>query len=440
MESTSLRPEMTFAEAARIWIEIKAPMVNGQILPGHIRRQTRRGYVNGLKSAALFFGDIRLCDIRLDQLKRYQRLRVSGEEPFVRYRRPQDAMPRKNRAGEIIAPAKGKTPCPVKPMQVNQELMLVTTILRDVGLWPEERSRLYEPLILSISEMPRALSRQEQQRWLNTARSQTRWHLVYWYSLLAFDTCMGTNEIRGLRLGDLDLQRYSIRVPIGAAKNVHRHRDIAIANPDAKWALDRLIERAAGLGVCEPQHYLFPFGKRGGHSYVLNQPMTQTGLVKSWNEVREASGLGWFRMYDTRHTAITRLAEGGAPIMIIMKRAGHVSLKMSEHYTHISEGTEVDAVRHAQQGYFERSMDEVSFVRRRRTQFTPSSSQTAPQADQSAMTELLMSLLQRQLGLTSPPPAIPPPIQPEPADKAAALTDALRVLQQHGIDTTTLAI
>jgi hypothetical protein len=65
--------------------------------------------------------------------------------------------------------------------------------------------------------------------------------------------------------------------------------------------------------------------------------MTGSGLKKLWQEVRIASGLKWFRLYDTRHTAITRLAEEGSSITTIMKMAGHVSVAMSEHYTHISE-------------------------------------------------------------------------------------------------------
>lgn len=64
--------------------------------------------------------------------------------------------------------------------------------------------------------------------------------------------------------------------------------------------------------------------------------MTSSGLKKLWNELRSVTGLTWFRPYDTRHTAITRMAERGMPIALIMARAGHVSARMSEHYTHIS--------------------------------------------------------------------------------------------------------
>jgi integrase len=47
-------------------------------------------------------------------------------------------------------------------------------------------------------------------------------------------------------------------------------------------------------------------------------------------------GLNWLRPYDLRHTAITRMAEAGVPIHVIMSFAGHMSAKMQLHYTSIS--------------------------------------------------------------------------------------------------------
>ena len=60
-------------------------------------------------------------------------------------------------------------------------------------------------------------------------------------------------------------------------------------------------------------------------------------LKKLWQEVRNASGIAWFRPYDTRHTGATRMAESGVPPEIIMRRLGHASDRMRQHYTHIFE-------------------------------------------------------------------------------------------------------
>jgi hypothetical protein len=80
--------------------------------------------------------------------------------------------------------------------------------------------------------------------------------------------------------------------------------------------------------------------------------MSVQGLKKPWQEVREASGLIQFRMYDTRHTAITRLAENGVPVTVIMDLAGHISPRMTQHYTHVSEQAKIIAMRQASQGRY----------------------------------------------------------------------------------------
>ena len=64
--------------------------------------------------------------------------------------------------------------------------------------------------------------------------------------------------------------------------------------------------------------------------------MGDTGIYKRWSEVRKAAGVEWLRPYDLRHTAITRMAEAGVPIQVIMSFAGHMTLQMQQHYTAIS--------------------------------------------------------------------------------------------------------
>jgi hypothetical protein len=65
--------------------------------------------------------------------------------------------------------------------------------------------------------------------------------------------------------------------------------------------------------------------------------MTEFGLWKPFDEVRKAAGVPWLRIHDLRHTAITRLAEAGTPIAVIMSMAGHLSARMTAHYTSVSD-------------------------------------------------------------------------------------------------------
>ena len=96
------------------------------------------------------------------------------------------------------------------------------------------------------------------------------------------------------------------------------------------------MHRAMNLAGGMPHHYLFPYGRNGGHSYDPSRPMSDSGLKKLWHEVRTEAGMPWLRPYDLRHTAITRLAEDGTSISTIMSLAGHISRKMQQHYTTIS--------------------------------------------------------------------------------------------------------
>jgi integrase len=323
---------MSFEQAAEIWMQTRIlDAREGRRLARYVRENTEKAYRRQIKSLRLFFEGMRLLDIRLDHIRRYQIARVNGDAPFIRRRRPHEE----------------PGPCRAKPAQVNTELNALIRILKRARLWTVETEELYEPLLEEESETPRALTPQEQNRWLAAAQSHQRWQIVYWYSLLAFATCMSTNELRALRLGDISMQSRTLVVPWEGSKNRHRHRTIPIGTPEAWWALERLTDRAHRLASCDPHHYLFPFRD---HRFVWHPDKPAAGqfLKRPWEEVRDASGLTWFRPYDTRHTAITRLAEAGTPLAVIMSMAGHISPKMTAHYTHISQQLQLQAVQRAQ--------------------------------------------------------------------------------------------
>ena len=123
-------------------------------------------------------------------------------------------------------------------------------------------------------------------------------------------------------------------------------------------------------------------------------PMNVSGMNKRWEEVRIATGLKAFRQYDCRHTAITRMAEAGVPVSVIMSFAGHISPHMTRHYTHISEQSQ-DIAMEQTQGYrtFRPSKEPVRTPIR-----TPAPPPAClPQAD--AMTTLLQAEIQRQVAL-----------------------------------------
>jgi integrase len=172
----------------------------------------------------------------------------------------------------------------------------------------------------------------EQELWLTTAKSKPKWDWVYWYSILGLRTTASTWELRTLKLQNINLEGRYIQVASANAKVKYRIRTIPLTE-DAFDAVKRLLERAQTLGASEPCHYLFPM-----HVALHYDPTRHLSSVRWWwDEIRAASGLHNFRPYDLRHTAITRLAEAGTPIWVIMSMAGHVERKMTEHYVWISE-------------------------------------------------------------------------------------------------------
>ncbi len=350
MHLSCLFPDLPFEEAAKIYMRLceieKLPSAIYEAR--YVKDNTILAYRRNIESLALFFNGTILKDIHEGTFRAYQIARVNGAPPFVRYRRPQDAKPHKVN-GEWI-PAKGKTPCPVKPAQCNQELGKLVTIMRYAGAWTPELQFFWKHRQLQEDQddIPRALTPAEQETWLLTSQGRQRWERVYWYSLLAFDTLAAPNEMRGLRIGDCNPHHQVISISWASAKNKHRQREIVIRTAEALWALEQLLLRARECGAVHPRHFLMPFllPFTRGHKerqYDPTRPMSDSGLKKRWEEVRQATvthddpiGLTWFRIEDTRHTGATRDAERGVDARIIAERMGHSNLRMQRHYQHIS--------------------------------------------------------------------------------------------------------
>jgi integrase len=67
------------------------------------------------------------------------------------------------------------------------------------------------------------------------------------------------------------------------------------------------------------------------------------GWRTAWRHLTKAAELPGFRFHDLRHTFITNHAEIGTPLPVVMAQAGHLSKRMTELYTHISNRPLEDA-------------------------------------------------------------------------------------------------
>jgi integrase len=311
---------MLFTEAASNFLESRtAPVTHGRVQ--YISKNTFKNYRQKLKALGVFFARLRLDEIHIGHFGAYQTARSTGDG-FTR------------KLGKVVVVS------PVGAQHINAELAVLQRIMRLAGAWTPEMERFYLPFQVMENDIPRALSPDEQDRFLMVASANPEWHAIWWYSLAAVHLTFSSDEMRTIRVGDINLTHQIVGVNRRYGKNKFRRRDVPISDGACMWALARLIERARTLaGGSEPHHFLFP-GRLVRNVFDPETHMSETGLRKPFEAVRDKAEMPWFKLNGWRHTSITRLAEAGVPIATIMHRSGHVTPKMSAHYTHISEQAE----------------------------------------------------------------------------------------------------
>ena len=303
---TNLSRSTPFATAAQMWLDSRTLAGSGR--SRYVSPRTLHDLSDYIRALNRAFGATELKKIQIGKVREYQRDRA--------------------------------VTC--GPNKINQELNTLVRIMKRSGAWTPSLEEACEPLQSEQAEVRRAMTPQEQEHFLKIASEREEWQFVYWYSILALRTTASNCELRGLRIGDIAVDSGIIQIGPGYAKNRHRIRTIPLPD-DARWALRRLLEKAQRLGASLAHHYLMPF-RTTRNVYDSARPMSNSGIKKTWNTLRIAAGLPWLRIHDLRHTAITRLAEAGAPLPVILSMAGHVSQRMQQHYTAVSEVAKQRAV------------------------------------------------------------------------------------------------
>jgi integrase len=321
-----IQASMPFSQAAEAFLASRTtPITLSQLR--YVSKNTFKNYRQKLKALRVFFGDVPLDRLHAGLFVQYQRRRAEGTG-FTR------------KIGKTVVQS------PAGAAKINSELSLLQRILKLGGAWTADHEAFYVRFKVQDSEMVRALSQAEQDRFMLVAQSRPGYHPIWWYSLIAVHLTFSSDEMRTIRIGDINLTHQIVSVNRQVGKNSYRRREVPICDGACSWALERLIERAQKMGARGPHHYLFP-GRLVRNVFDPETHMSETGLRKPFEAVRVAAEVPWFQLNGWRHTAITRLAEAGVPIATIMKRAGHVTLKMSAHYTHISEQAERFAITRA---------------------------------------------------------------------------------------------
>lgn len=296
---------LNFVEAAAVWF-------NSHTL--HVGPGTVRHYRACIHALSQFFSELRLDQIHVGHLEQYQRMRSSGK-----------GLP------------KAGASC------VNHELNTLSQIITRANLWAPMAAN-YKPLRLPKPAVGCALAEADEQRLFRVASSNPRWKVAYCCALITANTTAGPNEIRHLRMGDVDAagEPPAIRISEGV-KNEYRRRTIPLNEP-AAWAMRELVKRARELGAIEPGHYLLPHrATNGTHGFDVTRPTSS--WRGSWDRVRKAAGMPHLRRYDLRHHAITKLLENeDISERTVIELAGHVSRQMLERYSHIRMRSKKEAV------------------------------------------------------------------------------------------------
>lgn len=303
--------DLRFTEAFERWLDARLIGDRTETSVRYIAEGSETTYREYAWALEKFFGNLTLREIHDGNIRTYQDDRANCRGGGW-----------KKRAGQN---------------RIHKEVGLLLRILRAAHLWTDDLDDAFDQLPMKHSDVPRAMDPEQQAHWLASCLAEPGWLWVYHYSRLALQTCASTFELRMPRLLDVNMRHWTFRVGPEASKNKFRNRTIPLESDEVRESVEFLMRRAFDFGCRKPEHYLLPFGggsRRG--DLDITRPMTKFGLKDTWNKIRVKSSILWLRPYDMRHTAITRMAENGTPISIIMAFAGQVSPRMQQHYTTIS--------------------------------------------------------------------------------------------------------
>jgi integrase len=133
--------------------------------------------------------------------------------------------------------------------------------------------------------------------------------------IVAINTGMRRGEIFNLKWFDVDFGRGLIQI----RESKSGKKRIVPMNIAVKELLNALIRNS---------EYVFPSPKTNGKL---------TDIKHSFSRALKVAGIPDFCFHDLRHTAATRMADGGADAFTLMRILGHSDIRMTTRYTHATD-------------------------------------------------------------------------------------------------------
>lgn len=184
-------------------------------------------------------------------------------------------------------------------------------------LFGMEEKAILMPAIKKTDKLPSVLSREECKELFKAPR----WLKHKFMLAFAYGAGLRMNEVRMVKISDVDLKRKQIHVRQGKGK---KDRYVILSEFIAQRFNHYLME-------VKPQVYLFegqtpgqPMGVRS-IQYIINEALAKTSIKK------EAS------MHTLRHSFATHLLEDGVDIYSIQRLLGHSDIRSTIIYLHIAQ-------------------------------------------------------------------------------------------------------
>ena len=184
-------------------------------------------------------------------------------------------------------------------------------------LFGEDEKALRLPAIKKTETLPVVLSKEECKELFKAPRTLKHRFLL----AFAYSAGLRMNELRLLKISDVDLNRKQIHVRQGKGK---KDRYVVLS--------DIITQRFSFyLREVQPQIYLFegltagqPMGERS-IQYVIHEALQKTSIEKNVS------------MHTLRHSFATHLLEDGIDIYSIQRLLGHSDIRTTITYLHIAQ-------------------------------------------------------------------------------------------------------
>ena len=172
------------------------------------------------------------------------------------------------------------------------------------------------PMIKHKDTLPTVLSKEECKSLFKAPRTLKHKFLL----AFAYSAGLRMNELRLLKLSDIDTDRMQIHIRMGKGKK------------DRYVALSKLISQKLNLYLkeCKPGVYAFegltpgqPMGERS-IQYIIGEALAKTEIKKQVS------------MHTLRHSYATHLLEDGIDIYSIQKLLGHSNIRSTIVYLHVA--------------------------------------------------------------------------------------------------------